>query len=74
MRIRIKYWRPSRSASGHLPLTSMQVPILVRTSRRRKQRLLRVLVQSSRRPRVLVPSCLVVLLPHQVGQVRWQET
>ena len=74
MRIRSRYWRPSRSASGHPSLTLMQVPILVRTSRRRKQRLLRVLVQSSSRPRVLMPSRLVVPLPHQVGQVRWQET
>ena len=41
-----------------------------RTSRRRK----RVLVQSSSRPRILVPSRLVVPLPPQVGQVRLQET
>ena len=73
-RIRSKDLRPSRSASGHTPLTSMQVPNLVRTSRRRKPRLLRVLVQSSSRPRVLVPSRLVVPLPPQVGQVGWQET
>ena len=31
-RIRSKYWRPSRSASGHPPLTSMQAPNLVRNS------------------------------------------
>ena len=48
--------------------------ICVRTSRRRKQRLLRLLVQSSTRPRVLVPGRLVVLLPAHMGQVRWQET
>ena len=72
-RIRSKNWRPSRSASGHPPLTSMQAPNLVRNSRRRKRRLLPVLVQSSSRPRVLVPSRLVVPLPLQVGQVRWQE-
>ena len=72
-RIRSKYWRPSRSASGHPPLTSMQAPNLVRNSRRRKQRLPPPLVQSSSRPRVLVPSGLVVLLPLQVGQVQWQE-
>ena len=68
-----KYWRPSRSASGQLPLTSMQAPHLVRNSRRRKRRLLPPLVQSSSRPRVLVPSRLVVLLPLQVGEVRPQE-
>ena len=72
-RIRSKYWRPSTSASGHPPLTSMQAPNLVRNNRRRKRRLLPVLVQSSSRPRVLVPSRLFVLLPPQVGQVRWQE-
>ena len=72
-RIRSKYWRPVRSASGHPPLTSMQAPNLVRNSRRRKQRLLPVLVQSSSHPRVLVPSRLVVPLPPQVGQVWWQE-
>ena len=71
--IRSKYWRPSRSASGHPPLTSIQALNLVRNSRRRKRRLLPPLVQSSSRPRVLVPSGLVVLLPLQVGQVRWQE-
>ena len=68
-----KYWRPSRSASGQPPLTSMQAPHLVRNSRRRKRRLLPPLVQSSSRPRVLVPSRLVVPLPLRVGQVRWQE-
>ena len=68
-----KYWRPSRSANGHPPLTSMQVPNLVRNSRRPKRRLLPPLVQSSSRPRVLVPSHLVVPLPLEVGQVRWQE-
>ena len=51
----------------------MQAPNLVRNSRRRRQRLLPVLLQISSRPRVLVPSRLVVLLPPQVGQVRWQE-
>ena len=73
-RIRSKYWGPSRSASGQPPLTSMQAPHLVRNSRRRKRRLQPPLVQSSSRPRVLVPSRLVVPLPLQVGQVRWQET
>ena len=71
--IRSKHWRPSSRASGHPPLTSMQAPNLVRNSRRRKRRLLPPLVQSSSRPRVLMPSRLVVLLPLQVGQVRWQE-
>ena len=42
-RILSKYWRPSRSASGHPPLTLMQAPKLVRNSRRRKRRLLPVL-------------------------------
>ena len=72
-RIRSKYWRPSRSASGHPPLTWMQASNLVRNSRRRKRRLPPPLVQSSSRPRVLVPSRLVVPLPLQLGQVRWQE-
>ena len=72
-RIQSKYWRPSRCASGHPPLTLMQAPNLVRNSRRRKRRLLPVLVQSSSRPRVLVPSRLVVPLPLQMGQVRSQE-
>ena len=49
-RIRRKCWRPSRSASGHLPLTAMRVPMIqVRTRQRRKQILLRLLVQSSSR-------------------------
>ena len=69
-----KYWRPSRSASGHPPLTSMQAaPTLVRNSPRRKRRLLPVLLQSSSRPRVLVPCRLEVPLPLQVGQVQQQE-
>ena len=73
-RIRRKCRRPSRSASGHPPLTSMRVPMIrVRTSQRRKQRLLQLLVQSSSRPRILLLSHPVVLLPPQVGQVRWQE-
>ena len=72
-RIRSKYWRPSRSASGQPPLTSMQAPNLVRNSRGGKRRPLPVLLPRSSRPRVLVPCHLVVLLPPQVGQVRWQE-
>ena len=73
-RIRRKCCRPSRTASGRPRLTSMRVAMIrVRTSQRRKQRLLRVLVQSSRRPGVLVLSHSVVPLPPEVGEVRWQE-
>ena len=47
--------------------------IRVWTDQRRRQGLLRLLVESSSRPRVLVLSRPVVPLPPQVGQVRWQE-
>ena len=73
-KIRPKCWRPSSSGSGHLPLTLMRVPMIqVTTRQKRKQRLLRLLVRSSSRPRVRVLSHLVVPLLPQVGQVRWQE-
>ena len=73
-RIQRKCWRPSRSASRHPLLTSMRVPMIpVRTSQSRKQRLLRLLVQISSRPCVLLLSHPVVPLPPQLGQVRWQE-
>ena len=69
-----EYWRPSRRASGQPLLTSMRVPMIrVRTSQRRKRRLLGLLVQSSSNPRVLVLSHPVVALPPLMGQVRWQE-
>ena len=74
-RIRRKYGRPRRGARGHPPLTLMRVPMIrVRTSQRRTQRLLGVLVQSSSRPRVLELSHTVVPLPPQEGEVQWQET
>ena len=69
-----KYWRHSRSGSGRPPLTLMQVPMIrVRTSQRRKRRLLQVLVQSSSRHRVLVLSHPLVPLPRQLENVQWQE-
>ena len=68
-----KYWSPSRSASGCLPLALMQVPIiLVRTSQRRKRRLLQGLVQSSSRHRFLVLSHSVVPFPPKVEEIQWQ--
>ena len=60
-----------RAPAAHLDAS---FPNPVRTSRRRKRRLPPPLVQSSSRPRVLVPSRPVVPLPPQVGKVWWQET
>ena len=73
-RIRRKRWRPSRSASGRPPLTSMRGPMIrIRSSQTRKQRLLRLQVQSSSRPSVLVLSHPVGPLLPRSGQLRWQE-
>ena len=61
-RIWIKYWGRSRSGCGHPPLTLMQVLMMrLKTSRRRKRRLLQV--QSSSRHRFLVLGHPVAPLP-----------
>ena len=73
-RFRIKYWRPSRNGSGRPPHTLMHVLMMrVRTSQRRKPRLLRVQLQSSSCHHVLVLSRPVVLMPLRVGEAQWQE-
>ena len=68
-----KYWRHSRSASGRPPLTLMQVPMIrVRTSQRRKQKIVQVLVQSSSCHRFWLLSHPVLSLPPLVEEVQWQ--
>ena len=71
-RIWIKYRRPSRSGSGRRPLTLMQVLMMrVRTSQRRKRRLLQVQVQSPERENTSIWALNLVETPfcHSFSQI-----